>query len=397
MKRIRHCGWLLFVGLLLAAGHAEAAPPANPQLLFQFCVPHPPPDDCPYSTGYSPTSLVRGPDKAYYGVVGSGGDYPGNSHVFGLVYRIDPVTRIVSVVHRFNDDREGGAPRWLVAGADGNLYGYLIRGGMDGSNAPSIYRLSPGGGFRKVYRFDPADTSEYDPPPSLSRDGNLLGMSGYNSVSLYRLAMDGDFEFLHVFEDTITSFSRLTLAPDGYFYGVTTRADENEHGTIFRMGPDGAFETLHHFDGDLLDGGPYTGLTLGPDQALYGTIRTSDHEAMFRMTLDGQFTQMGAFGDVLDPNSHLHVGASQLTLMPDGHFYALRDRSGASGPYTEIFRLSLSGEYAQLYVFPKDGSMGYRPLAPLIRGFDNALYGTNSGGGKYEGGVVFRYVPPPAN
>jgi uncharacterized repeat protein (TIGR03803 family) len=384
MKRLRRHFRLLFAGLLLAAGHAGAAAPAAPQVLYSFC-----PDHAHCFAGQEPLGLVRGRDGAYYGITFYGGLPLGG----GVIYRVDPATRAVRVVHRFDPDSEGYWPNgWLAIDANGNFYGALLAVGELGFGR--IFRLTPGGDFT-VLHASPDNISHADSPPVRDRHGNWYGtMYGYPS-SLYEIDASGVYRTLHTFPQdgsNYVSAHGLVLAPDGYLYGTTAYGGDYHMGTVFRMSRDGtSYTTLHHFDG-ITDGFPLAAPTLGADGALYGTSWLDPGAStMFRITTDGQFATLNIFG--LEATGAIR---EPLTLMPDGYFYGTRPRE-PNGPVIDIiFRLSPTGEYSELYTFPSNRSRGYTIHAPLIRGFDNALYGTAQHGGKNDSGTLFRYVPPPA-
>lgn len=383
MKRNWHHAWLVFIGLSFAAGHAHATAPTDPQPLYSFC-----PDHARCYAGQQPLGLVRGRDGAYYGITFYGGVRGGS----GVIYRVDSATRAISVVHRFDPDSEGYWPvGWLTIDRKGNFYGALLASGDGGLGR--IFRLTPGGEFT-VLHPSPDNVSHADSAPVQDAQGNWYGtMYGYPS-SIYKLAPDGTFTTLYTFpyEDGhyVSAFS-LVLAPDGDLYGTTAYGGKYHLGTVFRMSRAGIVTTLHHFDGEN-DGIPLAGLTMGPDGALYGTSwLDSDTSSMFRITQDGDFTTLNVFG--LGSTGAIR---EPLTLMPDGYFYGSRLRQPNAPLVDTIFRLSLDGDYSEIYTFPRNGSRGSSIHAPLIRGFDNALYGTTQYGGKYDSGVLFRYVPPSA-
>jgi len=85
-------------------------------------------------------------------------------------------------------------------------------------------------------------------------------------------------------------------------------------------------------------------------------------------------------------------------LNPSG---VIRDSSGnlygtTSGGGTAfvgvVFKLDAAGNETVLYNFT-GGTDGSEPSAGVIQDSDGNLYGTTYGGGKGEGGVVFKIVP----
>lgn len=395
MNRSMKHGWLLFVGLLLAVGHADAAPTTNPQVLHSFC-------KC---TGpQNPTQLIRGPDGSYYGITqyASGG-------FSGVVYQIDPATRETRVLHSFDWATEGQFPTWLTFGSDGNLYGALGVGAGSDRASGVFYQLSPATNTFRALVVSPLfsfyngiGTSE------LVEDaqGNWYGATindNLNTNEIFRVDPAGNITTLHTFSRrSMGGFytnGRLVLAQNGNLYGTTYSGGRYGDGTLFRMTTDGAFAVLHHFDFEV-DGIPFAPLTIGPGEGLYGTSTVADDAngqiGLFRLSPAGKFTLLGAFG----PERRMEPTIfSALTFMPDGYFYGIR--GGVIFPQSTltlgIFRVSRTGtDYSTLYEFSDPQGVGNgNPVNELLRGSDNALYGTSTKGGKYAAGTIYRYVPPP--
>lgn len=393
--------------LIFAAVHASAAPALNPLTLHSFCAQ----SGCP--DGNFVEGLIRGPDRAYYGVTTWGGItgsvWPYTPDGAGVVYRIDAATGHFSVLHQFDPALEGNAPgSRLTLGSDGNLYGTLAGGGP--GDLGCVFRLSLAGGLTLLHVFASGDGANPVNPPVQDSQGNWYGTTMYGGVdddgTIYELTHDGIFKVLHDFtsgDSAIEGYgpvAGLVLARDGNLYGTTIGGGSDNGGTLYRITPGGRLTTLHEFAKTDADGiNPEATLVTGPDGALYGTtdsIWSGDqyHGAgtVFRMTLTGRFFTLHSFFESAPPYA---VGVTTaLTPMPDGYLYGVRMDDGAAGVGT-IVRISPSGDYAEVRTFTGQGNGGTYPQAALLRGFDNALYGTTLSGGKYGEGTVFRYVPPP--
>ncbi len=397
MQRIRHHGWLVFVGLLFAAGHADAAPPTNPQVLYSFCAAYdwkPPCSDQQLTLGKWPQGVAAGPDGAYYGTTFFN-NFDTDSG--GSIYRLDPATRSINALYQFPQGYYPAA--WLKVGPDGSVYGAYIHDEDldDRRDSGGLFRLTPAGDFTIIH--EAASSSFVCSEPVQDSLGNWIGLASFPSLpnSIYKIGPGGAFTILHTFPanarfgyqcgpnaySVIPSDGNLLLASDGNLYGVIG-SERNRGSALFRMAPDGTVTSVYEFD-PMTEGLAQTFLTLGPDGALYGLLKQANlRNALYRVSLDGQFTNLGVFGP---PMFYIK---EKLTLMPDGYFYG-------SGKITNqqvniLFRLSSAGEYTQLYADP--GVSSATDLSMLIRGFDNALYGTLSNGGRDDGGVLFRYVPP---
>lgn len=365
---------------LFATSHVVAAPANNLQVLHAFCYPG---DGCaeePDMYGYDAQGIVAGPDGAYYGATVFGG---------GSIYRADPITRTLQVIYQFP---AGSYPSgWLKVGPDGDLYGGFHQT-PQGGVPEGLFRLSLAGEF-KIIHSETKYTGFACNAPVRDSLGNWIGITSnfdYNFDDqniVYKLTPGGSFKVLYTLP-ALEFFScpnhEPVLAADGNLYGIIVEGPSGSTGgAIYRVAPDETFAIMHEFDA-ATDGIPSTPLAIGPDGALYGVslLHNGPNYTMYRMSLDGQFTNLAAF----DPGTFSIK--QKLTLMPDGYFYGSASISG--GGYEEArFRLSPTGEYTLLYENP-----GEVPSA-MIRGFDNALYGTDGYAGKYNGGVLFRYVPPP--
>jgi uncharacterized repeat protein (TIGR03803 family) len=118
-------------------------------------------------------SLVPGDDGALYGTTQFGGPIGGQ----GTIFRFDPVSQGVEVVHTFHDDDPlGGDPRaGLSRDAAGTLYGATLFGSTFGLG--SVFALRPGGKLRLLHAFEANGTDgrfAWSPPTPLP-DGRLVG------------------------------------------------------------------------------------------------------------------------------------------------------------------------------------------------------------------------------
>lgn len=179
--------------------------------------------------GFPIASLVEGNDGNFYGM-SPGTESPGRLQ--GNVFKVTPAGKL-TVLHSFNalgsnyTNANGGCPRTLIKGKDGNFYGATIGGGPHGEG--TIFKLTPSGALTTLHNFNLAVE-------------DCGGTSG------------------------------LIQASDGNFYGTTINGGVG-YGTIFMMTPAGALTILHSFS--LPDQTrPYTGLIQAADGNLYGT--TSD-------------------------------------------------------------------------------------------------------------------------
>ena len=400
---------LLAAALLFATGQVAAAPVRNPLTLYTFC------KDAYASRhrcwgGKWPMELVAGPDGNYYGITAAGGIQTGDGYGGGVVYRLDPVSRTLQVLHQFDRQSEGAGPQpWLRVGPDGNLYGALASGGPGG--AGNIFRLTLNGDFTMVHALGPGEGPAYN--AIMDNEGNWFGTKyryepdGPEFPEIYEISADGIFKILYTFDSPEPMPSGLVLASDGNLYGVTEFGGQFGNGTAFRLSRDGDFTDLHDFtraegnpsgDATALPPGPPS---IGPDGALYGVLHTYSFPtvgvSMYRIGLDGQVT-VQFLADFPPAPFKFDFFGQPLTFMPDGYFYGYIHLGGGT---PTLFRFSLSGDFSVLENVPQPiMSPAWNrprpvPVSSLIRGFDDALYGTNYQGGEHRTGSIFRYLPPP--
>lgn len=133
--------------------------------------------------------------------------------------------------------------------------------------------------------------------------------------------------------------SRLLQASDGALYGTTSAGGQAGQGTLFRLHPDGSgFALVKSFGSGASDAArPFGAVIEASDGALYGTTEAGGQSGL------GTIFKVGK----------------------DGNGYSVL--------------MSFSGS-----------SDGANPEAALIEASDGLLYGTASGGGTNDNGVVFR-------
>src|SRR5579885_183827 len=160
----------------------------------------------------------------------------------------------------------------------------------------------------------------------------LLNHSAFANSSLTRLYSFGTGN-----NAAANPYGRLLQAADGKVYGTTSAGGAAGQGTVFVMNPDGSgFAVLHRF-----------GLIAG----------------------DGA----RPFGALLEAS--------------DGSLYGTTEAGGQNGLGT-VYKLNKDGSsFVLLRSFA--GNDGANPEAGLIEGSDGLLYGTTSGGGTNDYGVVF--------
>ena len=246
--------------------------------------------------------------------------------------------------------------------------------------------------FSVVYNFGSVANDPVNPFAqgviAQGRDGALYSTTpyGFNNTGygpMFKITSSGVLTEPYNFDSTTgPSFSGLTLATDGNFYGTAgTSAD----GTVFQLTPAGILAPLHTFNGT--DGaGPLAPPIQGTDGNLYGTVTqggdSSSCGLVYKVTLSGIYTLLYQFD-----GTHGCAPSAPLVEGIEGNFYGTTYGGGASN-LGVVFKITSAGKLTVLYNF--DGTHGCSASNPLIQATDGNFYGTTMCGGKVDSGVVFK-------
>ena len=237
-------------------------------------------------------------------------------------------------------------------------------------------------------------------------DGNFYGTtseSGAHNLggTVFRITASGIEATLHSFGgsgDGVFAYAGLVQGNDGNFYGTTEYGGTPPYnvGSVFRISPSGTYTSLYSFgsqpnDGMILQ----AGLVQGCDGNFYGTTYNGGANSCncgttFRISPSGTCTSLYLFGST--PNDG-YAPQAGLVQVSDGNLYGTTDRGGTKGAGT-VFRITISGNYTNLYSFAGYPFDGAAPNAALIQGSDGNFYGTTSQGGTNNAGTIFKLTVP---
>jgi uncharacterized repeat protein (TIGR03803 family) len=354
----------------------------------------------PDSTAEGP--LVRASNGALYGVTVAGG-----SANQGTVFRFDPATERLRVLHAFTSPAGGSHPFGGLVQAGGSLYGVTARG-------PGGSQANSGGGtiFHVVLAtgdvvtdatFQSASLTSPAGPLALGPDGRLYGVTSGNAVYAFDPATRGLARVQTLTAAVGTSPKSLTLGSDGRLYGNASAGGAEGHGTIFRYAPaTNSVELVYSMaPSNGVDGRAPGPLFAAADGHFYGaTTRRSDGSVggtLFRLRAGagGTFAfeplrQLERFVDGSPWNSVLTQGADGLiygsaTSGPTQSGTLFRFDPLASGPPTNPIAFTV------LHTFPCTGS--WFPSSGLTLAPDGFLYGTTDYCGASFRGAVYRLAP----
>ncbi len=298
--------------------------------------------------------VVFGPDGALYGTTSEGGGSGCNAHGCGTVFRLSPPPTVCktslcpwieTVLYRFTGGADGAIPEYgdLIFDSAGSIYGTTSG---DNANFGSVYKLSRSGGVwteTTLWSFTGGNDGFF-PEAGVVFDGagNLYGSM---ETGIFELSPSGGgwtetviHGFNGMMEGLVTECG-VVFDRAGNLYGGTAVEGPEGDGSIFQLTPSGQSWNLQVIHA----GGALVGTNLNFDAAgnLYGT-RATDQSALgeaFKMSLvDGSWT------------------------------------------YTLLHSFSGQGEGAT----PYDG---------MVMDSNGNLWGTTSGGGVHNYGLVYEITP----
>lgn len=296
----------------------------------------------------------------------------------------------------------------LVLHADGNYYGTTITGGRDGFG--TVYKMTPAGVVTTLVSFTGGSGAAKGAYPSgvlcVGSDGALFGTTNNGGAEDYGTAFKvttaGVFTSLLEFTGIGGSApgsvpNPLFLHTDGYFYGSTQAGGSaSDFGTIFKMDSAGALTTLASFSGmtGIPRGSTPLGRLIVDGATIYGTAQWGgayDCGTVFSLPTSGAtWATLATFSGITAISSgKLGCGpVAGLTLVGA----TLYGTTALGGPddFGTLFKVSKTGTgFVSLRSFAAtDGSA---PAAQLLAPGDGFLYGSTSGGGAGDSGIVFRF------
>ena len=246
--------------------------------------------------GTHATSLIQAADGNFYGTAAgdsSGGffNHPPGMHNAGIFFRLTPAG-VFTTLYSFSGGADGSLPNALTQGADGNFYGSTLCGPESPpyvfSGLGKIFKITPSGTLTVLYTFTGGNDGGNPRGVIQGGDGNLYGITGYpNIAAVFKITLAGVRNTLYRFEGNNGSGpSRLIPSTDGNVYGTTQNGGIPQAGSIFRITPAGQV-TTYIFDGAATGGHP-SQLFEGEEHNLYGATGVGggfDHGTVFRLNM----------------------------------------------------------------------------------------------------------------
>jgi uncharacterized repeat protein (TIGR03803 family) len=194
--------------------------------------------------------LTLGSDGNFYGTTSGGGNQG------GTIFKFTP-TGTFTALYSFCSQSgctDGANPEYsgLVEASDGNFYGTTINGGSWGEG--TVFKIAPNGALTTVYSFNCSQAgcqNGRNPYAGLiqATDGNLYGTTlkgggnGGDFGTVFKISLSGTLTALYSFcsqtscTDGVSPYSPVLEGTDGNVYGTTYSggAVPNGYGTVFSL------------------------------------------------------------------------------------------------------------------------------------------------------------------
>ncbi|HPY61826.1 MAG TPA: hypothetical protein PLJ22_01635 [Kiritimatiellia bacterium] len=335
--------------------------------------------------------LVQGPDFALYGTCSRGG-----SNDWGTVFRIT-TSGAMKPLWSFTKGADGAQPfGGLAAGTNGVFVGQTYSGGNNGYG--TIFNITTNGTLTSLVSFNQSNGA--NPRSGLIRatNGFFYGTTQFGGHSgkgiIYKIGQHGGMTTLWSLDPQTEGSepnSALFQMPSGAFYGVSPRGGAYDTGTMFEYLESAEdVKCLRSFPPAPMGREPSAALVQGSDGAFYGTALwggTNNFGTIFKLDTNGVVSCLWPFtgGD-----DGANPGAELLPLPDDGGLalYGTTQRGGISNCGT-AFVLYSDGT-GNAYSFTNSPSDGNNPRGGLVRGPDQAFYGSTYLGGISNKGTIYR-------
>ena len=231
-------------------------------------------------------------------------------------------TDTLTVFHKFAGGNDGDDPNSLIQASDGNFYGTTYLG------VGTVFQVTPAGQFTTLFTLPPQNPNRF---------------------------FYGDY------------FTNVVEGPDGFLYVTARGSNNNPNPMVFRISKSGSHYQV------VLQEAPY-GLSVASDGNFYG----SDGNGIFRLTTNGTYTLLSS------ASSNGFTVYSLNKQATDGNFYGTCYSS-----WYHVCQVTTSGQVTAIFEFAT-GTNGRIPANGILtQGSDGLLYGLAAGG---PGDTAFQEV-----
>jgi len=304
------------------------------------------------------------------------------------------------LLHSFAEGFPNGANpnSGMIRDSAGNLYGTTYAGGA--ANAGVVYRVNTAGHETVLYSFTGgADGGQTNAGVIGDSAGNLYGTtyvggaSGYGVV--YKVDAAGQETVLYSFKggaDGGWPYAGVIRDSAGNLYGTTSARGASGYGVVYKLDTAGNETVLYSFTGGTDGGAPIAGVVRDSAGNLYGTAGGGIVSACFggcgvvyKLDTTGRETVLYTFTGGADGANP----SAGVTGDSAGNLYGTTSGGGLANAGV-VYKLDKAGHETVLYSFT-GGADGGIPWTGVLRDSKGNLYGTaSSGGTPCCAGVVFK-------
>ncbi len=362
--------------------------------------------------GNSPvSSLVQAGDGYFYGTTYEGGSATAcGGYGCGTIYKLSADGSKYTVLYTFKDNGDGAQPYVApIQASDGNFYGTTY--GTSGTDAGSVYQLTPSGTFNTLHAFSGGTDGGF-PQAMLVQgsDGNIYGTTsaggnasdcaGMGCGTIFKVTPAGAFSTIYTFTggtDGGTPIGGLVEDGAGVFYGTTSTAGANSYGTVYKLSGTTVTPVYAFCTQSLCTDGeaPQSTMWVGVNGDLYGsTVRggSNGSGSVFQLTTSGTLTTIGNFCTQYGCNDGSSTNG--IFLGSDGVYYGTTLYGGSSSQGS-VYTVTTAGVVTPLISFVGGTDASHPNDAPM-QAADGNFYGSSAGGGNYGYGAIWKMTSSPA-
>lgn len=321
--------------------------------------------------------ILKDAGGIFYGTQASGGLFN-----YGLIYSYDPATALYTDVLDFKGFSPGGT---LIKTASGKYYGisnlfdptvYLYEADLATKTATIKYTFSLGDGPGNMIA---------GPGGKLYGISNSGGVAGFGYVFSYDPATN-TYAVEKEFDSSITyPQGTLLLASNGFMYGATAGGGANNLGGLFRFDPVGKSISLLTSFSTTTGWQPGQQLIQVTSDLLVGVVARGTQGSVYDYSIgSGILTPRYSLASGVDPNPDVN-----LLLGSDGLIYGTGG-SEVAGSSARLFRYNpVTYAYTVEHEFLNTGIN--TPVGQLVESADHKLYSPCLFGGPTALGGIFRF------
>jgi len=314
------------------------------------------------------------------------------------------------IIHYFENQPASSPESAMVFDKAGNLYGTTDFSAPDScgdAGCGTFFMFNPGTQTHRLYHFKSPIGNRPAGGLTFDSKGNLYGTTylggRFMAGNVYQMTASGE-KVIYTFGqsgDADGPMSPLVFDANGNMYSITAYGGANFQGAIFELQPtqNGWKESvIYSFTGGLDGGGGTGNLAIDANGNIYGTTTSGgsfDKGVIFQLApSQGSWTETVLYHFTGGPDGEYPWGG--VILDSTGNLYGTTSFGGLSscdGGYGcgTVFQLAPSSgswQFNVLHTF--NLSDGGFPSAPLTMDASGNLYGTGTGGGDNNDGVVFK-------